>query len=281
MTSVTVKRIPVPAPPAGRGSGASPEVALVTLCDPERRNMLSGPMVTELVAAFDELEADERVGVIIVTGAPPAFCAGADLGGLASASAAGAGGSARAAGAGGPETGLRSIYEGFLRVSRCSLPTIAAVNGAAVGAGMNLALACDVRVVARGARFDCRFLELGLHPGGGHTWMLDRLVGAEVARAMVLFGRILDGEAAAAHGLAWEVVDDDALREAAISLAAGAAAGPRPLAIRVKETLTSIAGVADHPAAVDAELVAQMWSLGQPFFGERLAAIRARISKRA
>src|SRR5207253_5114344 len=72
------------------------------------------------------------------------------------------------------QPGLRSVYEGFLRVARSSLPTVAAVNGAAVGAGMNLALACDVRLAGRSARFDTRFLKLGLHPGGGHTWMLRR-----------------------------------------------------------------------------------------------------------
>src|SRR5262245_41665760 len=130
-------------------------VATITLNNPGERNSMSGPLVEELVAAVDRVEVDESVGALVVTGAPPAFCAGANLGNLRTAT--------------GP--GLRAIYDGFLRIARCPLPTLAAVNGAAVGAGMNLALACDVRIAARRARFDTRFLQIGLHPGGGHTWM--------------------------------------------------------------------------------------------------------------
>ena len=85
------------------------------------------------------------------------------------------------------------IYEGFLRIARSPLPTLAAVNGAAVGAGMNLALGCDVRMAAARARFDTRFLQIGLHPGGGHTWMQRRIVGPQAAMAAVVFGQVLDG----------------------------------------------------------------------------------------
>src|SRR5205823_12255162 len=120
--------------------------------------------------------------------------------------------------------GLRSVYEGFLRVGRTPLPTIAAVNGAAVGAGMNLALVCDVRIAARRAKFDTRFLQLGLHPGGGHTWMFRRIAGPEAAMAAVVFGEVLDGEAAERHGLVWRCVDDDARLDSARELAARAAA---------------------------------------------------------
>src|SRR5206468_11560637 len=128
--------------------------------------------------------------------------------------------------AAGREGGMRSIYEGFLPVGRSSLPTIAAVNGAAVGAGMNLALVCDIRLAARRAKFDTRFLQIGLHPGGGHTWMLDRIAGPQTAAAMVLFGEVLDGEAAVNAGLAWRVVDDDALLDTARALAQRAASAP-------------------------------------------------------
>src|SRR4029077_12204674 len=144
----------------------------------------------------DRVEADEGIGAVVVTGTPPAFCAGANLGNLGST--------------GGP--GLRGIYEGFLRVARSPLPTIAAVNGAAVGAGMNMALGCDLRIAARRgeggdpgisnraarrAKFDPRFIQIGLHPGGGHTWMLRRIVGPQAAAAAVLFGEVLDGAEAA------------------------------------------------------------------------------------
>jgi enoyl-CoA hydratase len=239
-------------------------VAIVTLDDPDRRNALNLGMVDEIVAAFDALEADEAVGGVVVTGAPPAFCAGADLGNL------------REAG----REGLKAIYEGFLRVGRSTLPTVAAVNGAAVGAGMNLALVCDLRLAARRARFDTRFVDLGLHPGGGHTWMLLNAVGPQTAKAMVLFGQVLDGEAAAAAGLAWRCVDDDVLVDEAIALAARAAEGPRELVTEVKRTITDMASLDVHDEAVDREIEPQLWSSGQPWFAERIAALQARISKR-
>ncbi|MGH9169517.1 MAG: enoyl-CoA hydratase [Acidimicrobiales bacterium] len=253
------------------------KVALVTLNEPARRNVMSAGLVSELMEVMDEVEADESVGALVVTGSPPAFCAGADLGNLANEGAkAGAGG-----GQGGPEAGLRGIYEGFLRLAKSPLPTVAAVNGAAVGAGMNLALACDVRVCGVSARFDTRFLQLGLHPGGGHTWMLQRAVGPEVAAAMVLFGEAMDGRTAAARGLVYRCVEDQDLLDTSLALANRAAVAPRELAVRVKQTLRVAGTLSSHEKAVDAEIEAQIWSLGQPVFAERLAGLRARVSGRA
>jgi enoyl-CoA hydratase len=243
-------------------------VATIILADPDRRNALTLPMVDEVCAALDELEADESVGALVVTGDPPAFCAGADLSHLSGAAG------------GGAESGLRSIYEGFLRIGRSPLPTVAAVNGAAVGAGMNLALVCDVRLAARRARFDTRFLQLGLHPGGGHTWMFRRIAGPQATAAAVLFGEILDGPEAERVGLVHRCVDDDALLDAAHEMAARAADAPRELVRRVKATIADMAGVDDHGAAVDRELEPQVWSLGQPWFAERVAALQARIRSR-
>lgn len=237
-------------------------VAVVTLDDGARRNALTRAMVDGIVTSFDRLEADASVGAVVVTGAPPAFCAGADLGDLG----------------GGRRQELLDIYEGFLRVARSPLPTVAAVNGPAVGAGMNLALACDVRLAGRSARFDSRFLDLGLHPGGGHTWLLRRAVGDATARAMVLFGRRLDGEAAARAGLVWSVVDDGDLLAEARALAAVAASAPPALVADLKRTLAAVAAVDDHQAAVELELAPQVRSLEDPAFGERLAALRRRIS---
>ena len=148
-------------------------VATLTLNNPEERNTLTAPMVAEIVAAMDGFEADEAVGAVVVTGTPPAFCAGANLGNLARPTA----------------SSLGNVYEGFLRIARSPLPTLAAVNGAAVGAGMNLALGCDVRLAARRAKFDTRFLQIGLHPGGGHTWMFRRIAGPQAAMAAVRLRR--------------------------------------------------------------------------------------------
>lgn len=240
-------------------------VAVLTLNDPERRNSLTGPMVDEIVETFDALEADDDVGAVVITGAGKGFCAGADLGNLGGTTTGG---------------GFRSIYEGFLRVGRSTLPTLAAVNGAAVGAGMNLALACDLRVAARSGRFDCRFLDLGLHPGGGHTWMLRDAVGKANAAAMVLFGQILDGETAERYGLAWTCVDDDALIDASVEIAARAASGPKELVVEIKKSLADMRAIDDANAAMERELGPQVWSREQPWFAERLAAIKARVSSK-
>jgi enoyl-CoA hydratase len=238
-------------------------VATVTLDDPARRNAITLPMCDELAAAFDDLEADGGVGAVVVTGAPPAFCAGADLGHLGDSE----------------EEGLLAIYEGFLRVARCPLPTVAAVNGAAVGAGMNLALVCDLRLAGRAARFDDRFLQLGIHPGGGHTWMLHHLCGPQTTAAAVLFGEVLDGVSAARVGLAWTCVDDDRLLDAAHELAARAAAVPRELVVRTKATLAAVRATPTHDEAVRLELSPQVWFARQPAFKAKLAALRSRISK--
>ena len=242
-------------------------VAVLTLNDPDHRNSLTLPMVDEIVESFDALEADDDVGAVVITGAGKGFCAGADLGNLGS-SATTTGG------------GFRSIYEGFMRVGRSSLPTLAAVNGAAVGAGMNLALACDLRVAGTSARFDCRFLDLGLHPGGGHTWMLRDAVGKHTAAAMVLFGQILDGETAARYDLGWECVDDGALIDRSVEIAARAASGPKELVVELKKSLHDMRAIDDPVAAMERELGPQVWSREQPWFAERLAAIKARVQSK-
>jgi enoyl-CoA hydratase len=240
-------------------------VATLTLNNPQERNTLTAPMVDEIVAAMDDVEADQSVGAIVVTGAAPAFCAGANLGNLAEAD----------------ETSLGAIYEGFLRIARSPLPTLAAVNGAAVGAGMNLALGCDVRIAARRAKFDTRFLQIGLHPGGGHTWMLRRIAGPQTAMAAVVFGEVMDGQEAERVGLVHRCVDDDQLMSAAQEMAARAASAPRDLAIEAKRTIQAMADIDAHPQAVKAELVPQLWSTRQPWFAQRLAALQAKINARS
>jgi enoyl-CoA hydratase len=239
-------------------------VATLTLDNPDERNTLTAPMVAEIIAAMDAFEADESVGAVVVTGTPPAFCAGANLGNLAEATG----------------DSLGDIYEGFLRIARSPLPTLAAVNGAAVGAGMNLALGCDLRIVSRSAKLDTRFLQLGIHPGGGHTWMLRRIAGPQVAMAAVVFGEVLDGVEAERVGLAYRAIPGDELLDVAHEIAARAASAPRKLAIRAKATIQDMAEVADHPAAVQRELEPQLWSTRQPWFEQRLAAVKQRISTR-
>ncbi len=240
-------------------------VGTITLNDPDRRNAMNLEMCRELDHALNELEANEQVNALVVTGSPPAFCAGADLSHLGDSA----------------EEGLLAVYEGFLRVGRSPLPTIAAVNGAAVGAGMNLALICDVRLAGRSARFDDRFLDLGLHPGGGHTWMFQNICGPQTAAAAILFSQVFDGEDAARVGLVHQVHDDDVLLDAAHAMAAKAGAAPRDLVVKTKRTMQDIRSVAGQRAAVDHELGPQVWSIRQPVFQEKLAKLRARISSRS
>ncbi|MGH9049037.1 MAG: enoyl-CoA hydratase [Acidimicrobiia bacterium] len=233
-------------------------VAVLTIDDPERRNALTPALVDEIVAAVEAADGDDGVGALVVTGAPPAFCSGADVGKLAAV------GEKRRSESSGED--LRGVYEGFLRVLRSPLPTVAAVNGPAVGAGFNLALACDVRVAGHSARFDARFLRLGIHPGGGHTWLLDRAVGPQAAAAMVLFGERVDGPRSVEIGLAWRCVDDDALLHEAITLARRAGEAPREVAMSVKATLRQTPWQPDFEAAVTTELERQVWSFEQGFF---------------
>jgi enoyl-CoA hydratase len=243
-------------------------VAVLTLSAPERRNALTVELIADLLSSLDDVEGRDDVGALVVTGAPPAFCAGAALGDLGSMD--------RRGGTEGPGDRLMGVYEAFLRVARSPLPTVAAVNGPAVGAGMNLALACDVRIAGHSARFDTRFLQLGLHPGGGHTWMARRAMGEQATAATVLFGVRLDAEAALAAGLVWQVVDDAELLPAATGLAARAADVDPALSRRTKDTLARTAGAATLEEAVEIELGAQLWSMGRPEFAERIAAQRRR-----
>jgi enoyl-CoA hydratase len=235
-------------------------VAVITVSDPARRNAMAVDLAGELVEAIRDAERDEGVGAVVVTGEPPAFCAGADLSQLGASK----------------EDGLRTIYQGFLAVAQCTLPTIAAVNGAAVGAGVNLALACDLRLAGPKARFDSRFLQLGLHPGGGYTWMANRALGPQGAAAVTLFGENLGAEEAERAGLVWRAVDDPLAT--AVELAGRAADAPRDLVITTKRTMRVTANQASQLDAVELEIRAQVASLESPAFAERLAALKARVS---
>jgi enoyl-CoA hydratase len=239
-------------------------VARLTLNNPDERNTMTAPMVEAIVAAMDSFEADESVGAVVVTGAGTAFCAGANLGNLQTAT----------------RESLGKVYEGFLRIARSPLPTLAAVNGPAVGAGMNLALGCDVRIAATRARFDTRFLQIGLHPGGGHTWMQRRIVGQQGAMAAVVFSQVLDGPEAERVGLAYTCVPDDELLAAAHEFALGAATAPRELAIITKKTIQDMALIDEHADAVQREFDPQLWTVKQPWFEQRIAALKARISSK-
>lgn len=237
--------------------------AVITLANASRRNAINAEMVTEIIGVLDAVEANPDVSAVIITGAGPAFCAGAELGHLMRASAENEL----------ANDALRTIYRVFQRIDACVLPTIAAVNGPAVGAGMNMALACDIRLAGHSARFATRFLALGLHPGGGHTWMLRRAIGAQGAMAAVLLDQEMSGPEAAEAGLAWRCVPDGELMDEALRLASRAAAAPREVLVQTKETIKEMANVSSYADAVELELPKQLWSAQQGEFAARLAKL--------
>ena len=203
--------------------------------------------------------------MVIVTGAPPAFCTGADLDDLLAARDPG---------------NIHEIYRGFLRIAHSPLPTLAAVNGPAVGAGLNMALACDVIIAGESARFDSRFLDIGIHPGGGHTWRLRNKTDDQTLRAMVLFGDILSGARAAEVGLAWRCVPDVELMATAREMAARAASFPARLARATKVAMADLPGIDTSPASVEHELRPQLHSMTSPEFTELVAKLARTISSK-
>ena len=237
-------------------------VAVVVLDDPARRNALSLEVTVQLARAVEEAAADPAVGALVVTATPPAFCAGGSVDDLLE-----------------PRTSLRDMYAGVEALSRLTLPSVAAVNGPVIGAGVNVPLSCDVILASPKARFDPRFMDLGIHPGGGHLWRMERLLGRQAAAALVIFGESLTGEEAARVGLAWRCVDDDELLDAAIALARRAADRPRELVGRAKSVLDASPSLASWDDAFALELTHQEWSMTQPAFEERLAELRARLQK--
>jgi enoyl-CoA hydratase len=235
-------------------------VALLTLNAPERRNALTVAMADELVGACGELDRDREVGAVVVRGEGGFFCAGGDRGTLEAAGRDPAD----------PEVyaGLGAVYRSFARVGELEAPTVAAVRGGAVGAGLNLMLATDLRVVARNAKVISGFIPIGLHPGGGHSALLGRTGARVAAAAMALFGEQVDGERAAARGRAWMGVDDADVESTSIELATRAAADPE-LARRTAASLRTVLGppAIPWPAALELERASQMWSMRRKALG--------------
>lgn len=241
-------------------------VALLTLNLAKRRNVLSKPLVRAVRKRFDEIEQDESVRCVVITGDGSAFCAGAEL-------------STLRASADGDFASVREVYDGFLRVLGSPLPTIAAVNGPAVGAGFNLALACDIRIAAMSAVFDTRFSALRLHPGGGHAWLLSRIVGQQQATMACLFGEVWNADRAKAVGLVAEVCSDETLVETAIALGRRLDTQEGPFVRTLTETLRKALVTPSHEEALAYETEAQEKSTTSAAFRAGVAAIEAQVAK--
>ncbi len=205
-------------------------VVLLTLNDPERRNAMTQAMGEALRERVQELTGDPELRAVVLTGAGPAFSAGGDLAMIEARARAGreqAGGAAREEN----RRGMRAFYGLFLSVRELPCPSIAAIQGPAIGAGLAVALACDLRVAARDAKLGLNFTRLGIHPGMGTTWTLPRLVGPAHAADLLLTGRLLDGAEAERIGLVNRAVEGDAVVPEALRLA-DRIAGCAPGAVR-------------------------------------------------
>ncbi|MDQ4039287.1 MAG: enoyl-CoA hydratase-related protein, partial [Actinomycetota bacterium] len=182
-------------------------VATITLDSPKTRNALNSETSRQLVQICDDVDGNLDVGAVVVRGANSTFCSGAERGVLDRAGEDPAGAE--------HFTGIGAVYAAFVRIGNLAVPTVAAVRGAAVGAGVNLLLATDLRVVAANARIIAGFATIGLHPGGGHFTLLDRLGGRELAAAVGVFGAEISGQRAYDLGIAWAAVDDGSVDERA------------------------------------------------------------------
>lgn len=207
-------------------------IAILRLNHPETRNALGGPdTVEQLVDAVNAFGRNPALKAVIVTGTGPAFCSGGNLTGLADASKR-----ARQDPAGIRHQYLHGIQEIPLAFERLDVPTIAAVNGPAMGAGCDLACMCDIRIAGQSARFAESFIKLGIVPGDGGAWLLAKVVGLARAYEMSFTGDTIDADEALRIGLVTHMVADDELMAAAMGLARRIASNPAP-ALRMTKRL--------------------------------------------
>jgi 2-(1,2-epoxy-1,2-dihydrophenyl)acetyl-CoA isomerase len=239
-------------------------VAVVTLNRPSALNALNVRMGEELLALLEE-SSGRGIRAMILTGAGRAFCAGGDLREMQKFA---------------EQTGrIEAFFDQPLRMlNRCVLtlrgvpfPVIAAVNGPAFGAGCNFALACDLVIAAESARFSESFVNIGLTPDCGGTFLLPKLVGMKRAAQMLMTGEVIEASRALEIGLINKVVEDDNLMDEALKFASRLAAGPTGSIARIKEML-DLSAANDFPAQLEVEHRAQMESGQSVDFKEGVAA---------
>ena len=226
---------------------------------PDRRNALDTPMLAEMAHAIGLVATDDDARALVVAGEGKAFCAGANVHSLF----------------GDPTRpteeirgDLKEVYAGFLGLLDLRIPTIAAVQGVAVGAGVNIALACDVVVAGPAARFAITFADIGLHPGGGCSWFLTRGMGSARAMATILGAESLDAEQAFAAGMVSAVADDPGSR--ALELAE-LYARRDPALVRDMKRAVQLANRSDLADVLEFESWAQAASVGRTRFQEFMA----------
>lgn len=242
----------------------APGVVLLTLDNPDQRNAMSDAMTASWVEAVAGLRADRALRAVVVTGEGSAFCSGGNTSWIASE----------------PDasvdylrTRMLAFYRAWLSIRDLEVPTIAALNGPAIGAGLCLALACDLRYAAASARMGLPFVRLGMHPGMGGTWLLPQVVGPARARDLLLTGRVVDAEEALRIGLVNGVSAPDALLDDAVATASRIAA-TAPIASRLTTLALRDGGHRDLEACLQWEAMAQPITLATADLQEGIRAAR-------
>ncbi|HEX6247681.1 MAG TPA: enoyl-CoA hydratase-related protein [Nocardioidaceae bacterium] len=245
-------------------------VALLTLDNPDQRNAMSDEMTSSWVAAVDELAGDTSLRAVVVTGAGSAFCSGGNTSWIA----------------GEPDatvddlrTRMVAFYRSWLSVRRLEVPTLAAVNGPAIGAGLCVALACDLRYAATSARLGAPFVKLGMHPGMAATYLLPNVVGDAAARDLLLTGRVVDAEEALRLGMVSRVLPDETFLDDVLDVAAGIAA-TAPVPSRYTTVALRTGGHADFESALQWEALAQPITLATADLQEGITAAQERREPR-
>ncbi len=242
-------------------------LAVLTLNSAEKRNLLTPHSALAIAEAVQQLTQDPAIKALAVTGRNDAFCSGADLAALQQAAL-------------GDGEELQQIYAAFTSVANSPLLTIALLNGPALGAGLNLAMACDIRLASPQAWFDSRFFQLAIHPGGGHTWLLPQLVGWQQAAAMIFCGERLSAQQALAAGFVKELLPEEELLTRAKQLTAAMANLPTELVRQTKNTMLAMRHCNRQDDAVAYEFRQQFHSLQQPAAQQHIAALIESIKRK-
>ena len=241
-------------------------VVLLTLDNPAQRNAMSAPMTEAWTATIASLRDDPDVRAVVVTGEGTAFCSGGDPRWIAGEPDA-------------PVHHLRNrmlgFYRAWLSIRDLEVPTIAAINGPAVGAGLCLALACDIRYASASARMSVPFVQLGMHAGMAATYTLPNVVGQARARELLLTGRMVGAEEALSIGLVSSVTADDTFLDTVLETTAGVAA-TAPIASRLTKVALRDGGHADFDSAIAWEALAQPVTLATEDLQEGVRASRER-----
>jgi enoyl-CoA hydratase/carnithine racemase len=246
---------------------------IVTLNRPDKLNAYTGQMGAELTEAFARADTDDNIRAVIVTGAGRAFCAGADVsGGAASFDTSGAHGAGVFAA---PKSGGSRFVEAIFN---CRKPSIAAINGAAVGVGITMTLPMDVRIAAKGAKIGFIFARRGLVPEAGSAWFLPKLVGLPQALRWSLSGRVFDADEAMRGGLVSEVVAPEALLARAKEIAREMTEETSPVAVALTRQL--LWRFASEPGPFDLLAIDKPMSIERGAHADVREGVQAFLDKR-